>query len=128
MNFRRYRPSFYIFFTLMLILAGMVGTIYIYASINDMRNQINIVRREVQQQRDANTAARTAVMRHYSLEEISRIARDRLGMNRPDPSRTVYINVPRRSFIVQNEWEEPAPELSMWQMVWQHIQGWLQLD
>jgi hypothetical protein len=71
--------------------------------------KITQTRRELAAQRELNAAFRTEMTQRYSLDEIERIARERLGMNKPDASQIITIHVPKQSHTVLNN-EEDASE------------------
>ena len=60
----------------------------------------------------------------YSLEEIERMALERLGMARPDPSQIIYINVPPISHVVFNPDADILPRsTSFWEEMGTYLQG-----
>jgi len=124
-NTRQYRISAHIIFTVFLIFAGGVGTAFSFAYLQDMRQQIEHQRFTIQQQREDNITLRAEITRHLSIDEIARVAQDRLNMGPPDMSQIVRINVPRQSYVVQSEaMLNPEPQ-NMWQSAWWHIRNWL---
>jgi len=124
-NTRQYRTSFYIIFTVFLIFTGGVGTAFSFAYLQDMRQQIESQRFAIQQQREENITLRAEITRHLSIDEISRIAQERLNMGPPDISQIVRINVPRQSYVVQSEAQVNHEPQNMWQSAWWHIRNWL---
>ena len=81
-----------------------------YASIHDTQLRTQQARNELAAQRDANDSLRTEITQRYSLDEIAKIASGRLGMNKPDASQIVYINVPKQSHVMLNDDFEDAAE------------------
>lgn len=118
---RRYRISFRTIFTVILIFLGGLGTAFSYAFINDTQSQISKARSALQAQKEANAALRAEITQKYTLDEVAIIATERLGMNKPDSSQTIHINVPKQSYVVLNE-EEETPEPENW---WQGIQSFI---
>jgi cell division protein FtsL len=101
-NDKRYRISFAMIFTLILIFLGSLGTALSYALTADTRHQISLVRRQTQEQKESNISLRTEITQRYTLDEVARDAAERMGMNKPDPSQVIHIYVPKQSFVVMN--------------------------
>ena len=119
-------PPFRILFTLALIFAGGIGTAFSYAYLHDMRVQINRERDAILQQRAENTATSAEIAQHLTVEEISRIASERLNMGPADPSQIVRIYVPRQSYVVQSDMSFTLrPDGGMWRSAWWYIRNWL---
>jgi cell division protein FtsL len=92
--------------TLILILAGGLGSALSYAVIYDTQVKITQAQRELTNQREVNTAIRTEITQRYTLNEVEWIALNRLGMNRPDASQIIYIHVPKQSHVVLHNEDE----------------------
>ena len=121
----RYRIPFRVIFTVILIFAGGVGTVFSTAYLQDMRQQIDRKHAAIHAQREDNIAARAEIASNISIEEVSRIAQERLNMHHPDPSQIVRIYVPRQSYVVQSYEPPPQPPQSMWQSALRYIRNWL---
>jgi cell division protein FtsL len=113
---RRYRLNGRIVFTLLLIFAGALSLALTYALITEARHQISVTRTLIQEQRDANTALRAQLTEKYTLSEIERIAVERLGMIKPDPSQIITVYVPKQNYSELSSTPEPEDE-SVWQTV-----------
>lgn len=123
---QRYRISINIFITLTLIFLGGLGTAVSYAFISDTQNSIRKTREDIQIQKEANASLRAELTQKYSLDEVERIATERLGMIKIDPSQSILINVPKQSFVILNDDEElPEPD-SLWQTIWNTIKQWFE--
>lgn len=122
---RRYRISKHIAFTTVLIFAMGIGAVWSFAYLQDMRQQIDRQRVLLQQQHENNILARAEITRHVSIEEVARIAEERLNMSRPDPSQIVFINVPRPSYVVQSDAPSVLEQPNMWQAAVQYMRNWL---
>ena len=96
------RISFMISFTIILILAVGVGAALFYAVIYDTQVKTTQVRRDLAAQRETNAALKTDVTQRYTLDEVERIAVERLGMNKPDSSQVIRIYVPKQSYVELN--------------------------
>jgi cell division protein FtsL len=116
---KRVRISFYTIFTIFIIFAGTLGTALSYAFTTDARHQISATLREIQEQKETNNSLRAENAQRYTLDEVARTAADKMGMNRPDPSQIIYINVPKQSHVVLHTGiqEEPERENYFWRRV-----------
>ena len=123
----RFRIPFHIFFTVMLIFAGGVGTAFSFAYLQDIRQQIEDQRQEIQRVRAENTATRAEITPHLPLEEVARIAEERLNMRPADPSQIILIYVPRQSYVIQSDERIPLQEQNMWMSAWQYIRNWFRI-
>jgi cell division protein FtsL len=112
----RYRLNGRIVFTLLIIFTGALSLALTYALITEARHQISVTRTLIQEQRDANTALRAQLTEKYTLGEIERIAEERLGMIKPDPSQIITVNVPKQNYSELSSTKEPEDE-SVWQTV-----------
>jgi cell division protein FtsL len=112
-----YRISPYTFITLFIIFMGILGIAFTYAFTDETRRQITQVHRERQEQNETNIALRTEMAQRYTLDEVAKLAGERMGMNTPDSSQVIYIEVPKQSYIVLNQnTEDEADEINyFWQ-------------
>ena len=122
---RMYRTSFHIIFTVLLIFTGGVGTAFTFAYLQDMRRQIENERAAIHQKREVNAATRAEIAQHLSINEIARIAQERLNMGPPDASQIVRIHVPRQSYVMQSAAPARTEPQGMWQSAWWYIRNWL---
>ncbi len=113
---RQFRLNGRLVFTLLLFFAGALSLALTYALITEARHKINETRALVQEQKDANTSLRAQLTEKYTLDEIERIAVDRLGMIKPDQSQIITVYVPKQNYSELRS--EPEPEdKSVWQTV-----------
>jgi cell division protein FtsL len=112
----RYRLNGRIVFTLLLIFAGALSLALTFALITEARHQISVTRALIQEQRDANTTLRSQLTENYTLDEIERIAVERLGMIKPDQSQIITVYVPKQNYSELSSSQEPEDE-SIWQTV-----------
>lgn len=122
---RRYRISLRVLFTVFLIFAGGMLTVYTFAMLQDMRGQIDRERAAISLQRAENSATLAEITQHFSVEDISRIASERLNMGPADPSQVIRIYVPRQSYIVQSEASVRRVPDNMWESALWHISNWM---
>ena len=88
-----------IIFTIILIFVGALGSAVAAAHMANTRREVTQARQARDAQLDANRALASQMHQPFSTEEIEQIARERLGMGRPDPSQIIYINVPPISHV-----------------------------
>jgi cell division protein FtsL len=99
---KQYRIPTTTLVTIVIIFLGTLGIAFTYAETYTTRRQIVAVRREIQEQKEANISLRTEITQRYTLDEVARQALGRLNMNEPDPSQIYYIEVPKQSYVVLN--------------------------
>jgi cell division protein FtsL len=102
-------------FTIILIFLGALGSAAAAAHMANTRREINRVQQALNTQLDANATLASQMPQPYTTSEIERIASERLGMARPDPSQIIYIHVPPISHVVLSpDAYIPAPAPSIW--------------
>jgi len=99
-----------IIFTIILIFVGALGSAVAAAHMANTRREVTLARQERDAQLDANRTLLSQMPQPFTLEEIEQIARDRLGMGRPDPSQILYIYVPAISHVVFNPYANILPQ------------------
>ena len=123
---RRHRIPRQILFTVVLIFAGGVGTAMSFAMLQSVRHEIDSTRIAIQTQVEDNMALRAVVHPRFSVEEIDRIARERLNMGPPDASQIVRINVPREDYVIQSDERGLLQQnRGMWHSAFRYIRNWL---
>ena len=100
---RRHRISLAMIFTIILVLVAGLGAALPYAMIYNTQIQITRTMRLLAEQRELNINTRADMVQRYTLDEVDRIATDRLGMSLPDESKTIKIHVPKQSHVVLND-------------------------
>ena len=97
--------------SLLIVLVGGLGTLAIHAHVTSVENQIFHARSALQQAQIDVFTLESLLDERYTDFEIEWIATDRLGMNFPDPSQIIEIEVPRQGGITLNTiMHEPPPE------------------
>jgi cell division protein FtsL len=99
---RRLALSTPILFTILLIFIGALSSAAASAHMTNTRREVSLMRQTLNNQLDANRILAGQLPQPYTLEEIERMAYERFGMARPDPSQIIYINVPPVSHVVFN--------------------------
>ena len=107
---KRFMLSPPIIFTIILIFVGALGSAVAAAHMANTRREVTQARQARDAQLDANRTLISQMPQPFTMEEIEQIARERLGMGRPDPSQIIYINVPPMSHVVFNPNPNILPE------------------
>ena len=86
--------------TFVLIFIGGLSGAVAAAQISNTEVLISQARSQRTYYQALNTTLREQVSERYTNDEIERMASERLGMARPDPSQVFEIYVPRHSYVV----------------------------
>ena len=102
---------------LVIVFVGAIGSAFSYAQIHNVQREIEIARRDVNNQHVANRNLEALVTRNYTREEIELLASERLGMSAPDPSQIVYFHVPHQSGVLMSTYVplQQSTENYFWQ-------------
>ncbi len=95
--------SFRVYFTVFLIFCCSVFIIMSNATVTDKKSQIASLKDELRQIEEDNSNLKTELTKSLDIEEIERLASERLGMQMPESYQIVYINVPQQSYTVKHE-------------------------
>jgi ribosomal protein S13 len=118
----RHRLTLRIWFTIALVFICGLGATFSYATIYDTQVKIRNARKILTEEQDNNEVLRSVISQRYTPDEIKRIAIDRLGMNAPDFSQTLYINVPKQSHVVlSSSADEAEPNTPFYRQVYRFI-------
>lgn len=109
---KRYKNNRKIKFKLILsivavLIAGLT-VMYRFAAITQISYNINKSEKIYNELRNENSLLRVQVETETDLTEIKEVAETRLGMQRPDKSQVVYINVPRNDYTVVVKTQDEA--------------------
>ena len=103
--------SWQLIVSLFLVLIGGLGTLAIHVQVAGVENEIFQARSSLQQAQIDIFTLESLLDERYTDFEIEWIAIERLGMNFPDPSQIIEIEVPRQGGITLNTiMHEPPPE------------------
>jgi len=117
----------HIIFTIFLIFAGGVGTAISFAQLDDMRRQINSRRNQVIQLRDDNAVIRNS-LEAIGLEELARLASERLNMRSPTDDQVVNINVPIQANVYLGTDVGQEENIGIWRSALGYLRSWLSID
>lgn len=110
--------------SILFIFAGAMGTAITAAHIANTEVQINRARAERTRYQYLNATLADQVNERYTREEVERIASERLGMFRPDPSQIIEINVPLQSYVHLNTAAHVLPGQNyFWQEIVNFVNG-----
>lgn len=85
--------------------------IFRYASITEASNTVLSLRNELNHMYRINEQMEASVDRSINLRNIEQIAKNELGMQRPQQYQIVYVNVPRDDYV---QILQRKPEISGW--------------
>ncbi|NMB98393.1 MAG: cell division protein FtsL [Clostridiaceae bacterium] len=88
---------------ILLIFSLALVTMYRYALIADINFRISSKERQYEELRNENSRLKVAIENKTNLEKITQIAKNDLGMQKPDKYQIVHIEVPKNSFTVTSE-------------------------
>jgi len=113
----RRRVPWRLIVALVIVFIGALGSAYSYAQIHSIQREIEIYRRNVNNQHVANRNLEALVTRNYTREEIELLASERLGMNAPDSSQIIYFYLPRQSGVLMSTYipQQQSTENYFWQ-------------
>ena len=110
--------------TLFLILIGGLSGAMAAAQITQTERLIAQARSQRAYYQNLNVTLREHLSERYTNYEIERIATERLGMARPDPSQVIEIYVPRFSYVVLNTDDDIMPrENYFWREIVTFLSG-----
>ena len=104
-------------FTLVLFFLCLVIGVAPHAYVTTIQREIRLTRASIQTYRESNRILRAQINERYTLDEIERIATDRLGMAPPEPAQIIYINVPRQAQVFLNPELPQVQQNYFWQDV-----------
>jgi len=108
------RFSLFSLITIVIMFAAALGIVMSSAMIVERQQNIRALASELRQIEEDNNLIRTQISMSYDIQEIERIASQRLTMGRPQPHQIVHIYVPRTSQIITNiEQVQEAPRRSI---------------
>jgi cell division protein FtsL len=121
---KRFAPGPVLVFSFIIIFIGSLSSAVAAAYMTDMQREVFTKRQQLEAQLDQNRILAGQIPQSYTLEEIERIAGERLGMAKPDPSQIIYINVPPVSHVFFNpEADVLPPSTSFWEEMGIFLQG-----
>jgi len=110
--------------TVLLIFFGGMMIALTYAHLSNTRGQILVARRDLLAYQEANSSMRSQIFDRHTADEIERIARERLGMEFPDPSQIFEIYVTPRDTVVLNTAVYVLPQENyFWQGITNFVSG-----
>lgn len=87
----------------MAVFALCSVVMYRYALITEMNYKINAGMNALDQLKDENSILEVKIEKELDLQKIQQYAQENLGMQKPDKSQCVFVNVPRSDFTVVSD-------------------------
>lgn len=88
---------------MLVIFATCFLIVYRYAVITELNFQISKAEKQYNEIRNENARLLVEIKKDTDLNTIQQIAETRLGMQKPDKSQIVYMNVPKNDYTVVAE-------------------------
>ena len=108
--------------TLFLILMGAIGSLAIHAHVTNTALSIDQARIELVRLQGETFTYRSLLRDQYTIDQIERIAIERLGMAHPDPAQIIDIYVPLQRTIRLNMDDGALPAENF---LWEEIRSFL---
>jgi len=117
-NQLRNMVSFEVLMTLVVIIFASIFATAVHANITNVQTSITRAQRELRDYQNQVTTLNHLLQERYTSEEIERIAINDLGMNFPDASQIINIEVHRQGTVMLNLSDHLlVQETSIWQDV-----------
>jgi len=114
--------SWQLIVTLALILFGGLGTLAIQAHVTNTSLRIDAARAYLVGLQGETFTYRSLLRDQYTIDEIERIAMERLGMTHPDPAQIIDIYVPLQPTVRLNMDDRAMPAENF---LWEEIRTFL---
>ncbi|MDR1532156.1 MAG: hypothetical protein LBS62_08245 [Clostridiales bacterium] len=92
-----------VFITLALIGLCLTGYVLSTAMQFNKNTEIAQLREELKKQQDSNDMVRAEISEGIDLQEIERIAVEKLGMGKPQAYQIIHVALPKESHVVRQE-------------------------
>ena len=116
--------SWQLIVTLVLVLLGGIGSLAINAHIINTSLRIDQQRNELVRLQGESVRYRSLLRERYTLDQIERIAIERLGMTHPDPAQIIDIYVPLQPTVRLNMDDGAIPvENFLWEEIRTFLTG-----
>ena len=105
----QYRLPRNLILSMVVVFICALSIVITHAQVNGVAQQVAGSNRQLINLQYENLALGTQIGVHYTSDQIQYIAFTQLGMNFPDASQIIEINVPRRSHVILNTSEDVLP-------------------
>ncbi len=95
--------DFKAYFAIGIFFSFVIVFICLFAVNTKKESEINGHLEELKKLEESNYMLKTEAAKNINLEEIEKIAKTRLNMQKPAPHQIVYINIPKQSYTIQYE-------------------------
>lgn len=87
-------------FMCIILFGGLFLLIYRYAMITEINNNIIKAEKDYTKLSNENSITRVVIDKQLDINNIKEIAETRLGMQKPDRSQVIYLDIPRTDTTV----------------------------
>jgi len=115
--------NFKVYFSIGTLFVFFLVFVCMFAVNNKKENEINSNIAELKKLEQSNSVLQTEVNKNVNLEEIEKIAKTKLNMQKPAPHQIVYINIPKQSYTVQYNLPEDDEEENELVKIWNNLFG-----
>ncbi len=115
--------NFKVYFSIGTLFVFFLIFVCMFAVNNKKENEITSNIAELKRLEESNSVLQTEVNKNINLEEIEKIAKTKLNMQKPAPHQIVYINIPKQSYTVQYNLPEEDEEENVFFKIWNNLFG-----
>jgi len=117
------KGNFKVCFSIGTLFTFIISFVCLFAVNSKKESEINTNIAELKRLEEANSVLKTEMTKNINLEEVEKVAKTRLNMQKPSPHQIVYINIPKKSYTVQyNLPDEDEEEFSL-STIWNNLFG-----
>lgn len=91
------------YFSICIVFACSLVTLCSYAANSKQKEYISSLNDELKHIQENNAFLETELVQSIDLGTVEKIAKTKLGMQKPEEYQQVYINVPKQSYTIQYE-------------------------
>lgn len=115
--------NFKVYFSIGTLFTFFAIFICMFAINNRKEAEINSNLMELKKLEESNAYLQTEMTKNIKLEEVEKIAKTKLNMQKPAPHQIVYINIPKQSYTVQYNLPQETDEESGFLKIWNNLFG-----
>ena len=95
-----------------VLFIGCIAFMGMHVMVDQAEVSLRKEKSNLEDLKSANAILEAELTEQLDMDYIKQEATERLGMSEPQPDQVVYINVPKQSYTVQHDTEEPAADTS----------------
>lgn len=96
-----------------VLFAGCIAFMGMHVMVDQAEVSLRKEKSNLEDLKSANAILEAELTEQLDMDYIKKEATERLGMSEPQPYQVVYINVPKQSYTVQHDAEEPSADTSL---------------